>query len=71
MRVRPRLRLELPFFGEFPTSIFAVSTAIDRGVPVMNTSNTEIARSFTGLATLLTKDDLEVKRSAWSLFKTV
>jgi pilus assembly protein CpaE len=60
-----------PVLWRIPNQYFAVSTAIDRGVPLMNTGNTEIARSFSGLATLLTKDDLEVKRSAWSLFKTV
>jgi len=31
----------------------------------------EISRSIAGLAEHLTKDDLDVKRSAWSLFKTV
>jgi pilus assembly protein CpaE len=54
-----------------PNQYFAVSTAIDRGVPLMQQGNTEIARSFTGLAEFLTKDDPEVKRNAWSLFKTV
>jgi len=54
-----------------PNQYFAVSTAIDRGVPLMQTSNSEISRSFSGLAQLLTKDDPEVKRTAWSLFKTV
>jgi hypothetical protein len=37
----------------------------------MQQGNSEIARSISGLAALLTKDDLEVKRTAWSLFKTV
>jgi pilus assembly protein CpaE len=54
-----------------PNQYFAVSTAIDRGVPLMQQGNTEIARSISGLAQYLTKDDLEVKRAAWSLFKTV
>jgi pilus assembly protein CpaE len=54
-----------------PNQYFAVSTAIDRGVPLMQQGNTEIARSISGLAEYLTKDDLEVKRTAWSLFKTV
>jgi pilus assembly protein CpaE len=54
-----------------PNQYFAVSTAIDRGVPLMQQGNTEIARSISGLAEYLTKDDLEVKRAAWSLFKTV
>ena len=60
-----------PVLWRIPNQYFAVSTAIDRGVPIMQTGNTEIARSITGLAQYLTKDDLEVKRSAWSLFKTV
>jgi pilus assembly protein CpaE len=54
-----------------PNQYFAVSAAIDRGIPLMQQSHTEIARSFTGLAALLTEDDDEVKRTAWSLFKTV
>lgn len=54
-----------------PNQYFAVSTAIDRGIPLMQQGHTEIARSFAGLATALTQDDDDVKRSAWSLFKTV
>ena len=54
-----------------PNQYFAVSSAIDRGIPLMQQNHTEIARSFSGLATALTKDDDDVKRSAWSLFKTV
>ncbi|GAC1433018.1 MAG: AAA family ATPase [Terriglobales bacterium] len=54
-----------------PNHYFAVSAAIDRGVPVMQQKNTEIARSFTGLAARLTENDAEVKRSSWSLFKSV
>ena len=53
-----------------PNQYFAVSSAIDRGVPLMQ-QNTEIARSFNGLAATLTRNDDAVKRSAWSLFKTV
>ncbi len=56
---------------KIPNQYFAVSTAIDRGVPVLAQNHTEIARSFTGLAARLTENDLEVKRKAWSLFKTV
>lgn len=54
-----------------PNQYFAVSTAIDRGVPLMQQGHTEIARSFAGLAAALTQDDDEVKRNTWSLFKTV
>jgi pilus assembly protein CpaE len=56
---------------KIPNQYFAVSTAINRGVPVMAQNHTEIARAFTGLAARLTENDLEVKRKAWSLFKTV
>jgi pilus assembly protein CpaE len=56
---------------KIPNQYFAVSTAIDRGIPVMAQNHTEIARAFTGLAARLTENDLEVKRKAWSLFKTV
>ena len=54
-----------------PNQYFAVSSAIDRGVPLMGQNHTEIARAFSGLAALLTQNDDDVKRSAWSLFKTV
>ncbi len=54
-----------------PNQYFAISSAIDRGSPVMEQSHTEIARCFSGLATELTRDDVDVKRAAWSLFKTV
>jgi len=56
---------------KIPNQYFAVSTAIDRGVPVMSQNHTEIARSFTGLAAHLTENDEDVKRKTWSLFKTV
>ncbi len=54
-----------------PNQYFAVSTAIDRGTPLMEQSHTEIARCFAGLAQELTRNDVDVKRAAWSLFKTV
>lgn len=54
-----------------PNQYFAISTAIDRGTPVMEQSHTEIARCFSGLASELTRNDVDVKRTAWSLFKTV
>lgn len=56
---------------KIPNHYAAVSTAIDRGVPVMQQNHTEMARSFMGLAARLTENDAEVKRAAWSLFKTV
>jgi pilus assembly protein CpaE len=60
-----------PVLWRIPNQYFAVSAAIDRGVPLMEHGNTDIARSIAELAQTLTKDDLEVKRTAWSLFKTV
>jgi pilus assembly protein CpaE len=54
-----------------PNQYFAISTAIDRGLPVMAQGHSEIARCFTGLAQELTSNDIDVKRSAWSLFKSV
>ena len=56
---------------KIPNHYFAVSTAIDRGIPLMHQNHTEIARSFIGLAARLTENDVDVKRKAWSLFKTV
>ena len=60
-----------PVLSRIPNQYFAASAAVDRGVPLMEHGNTEIARSITELAQELTKDDLDVKRAAWSLFKTV
>ncbi len=54
-----------------PNQYFAISGAIDRGTPVMDQRSSEIARSFAGLAQELTRNDAEVKRAAWSLFKSV
>lgn len=54
-----------------PNQYFAVSTAIDRGTPVMDQRNSEIARCFSGLAQELTRNDVDVKRTAWSMFKSV
>jgi pilus assembly protein CpaE len=54
---------------KIPNQYFAVSTAIDRGVPLMQQNHSEMARSFIGLATSLTQNDAPVKRAAWSLFK--
>ena len=60
-----------PVLWRIPNQYFAVSSAIDRGVPLMQQGTTEISRFISGLAEFLTRDDLEVKRTAWSLFKTV
>jgi pilus assembly protein CpaE len=56
---------------KIPNQYFAVSTAIDRGIPLMQQNHTEIAKAFIGLAACLTENDVDVKRAAWSLFKTV
>jgi pilus assembly protein CpaE len=52
-----------------PNQYFAASAAIDRGVPLMQQANSQIARSFMALASRLTENDATVKRAAWSLFK--
>ncbi|MGZ4730928.1 MAG: AAA family ATPase [Terriglobales bacterium] len=54
-----------------PNQYFAVSGAIDRGTPVMDQRTSELARCFAGLAHELTRNDADVKRTAWSLFKSV
>ena len=54
-----------------PNQYFAISGAIDRGTPVMDQRTSEIARCFSGLAQELTRNDVDVKRAAWSLFKSV
>jgi pilus assembly protein CpaE len=54
---------------KIPNQYFAASTAIDRGVPLLQQSNTDIARSFVALASRLTESDDNVKRAAWSMFK--
>ena len=61
----------IKLLAKIPNQYFGVSTAIDRGVPVMRQNHTEIARSFIALAAKLTENVLDVKRKAWSLFKTV
>jgi len=54
-----------------PNQYFAVSGAIDRGTPVMDQRSSEIARCFAGLAQELTRNDADVKRSEWKLFRSV
>jgi len=54
---------------KIPNQYFAASTAIDRGIPLMQQTHTDMARSFAQLAARLTENDPEVKRKAWSLFK--
>ncbi|MBV8052716.1 MAG: AAA family ATPase [Acidobacteriaceae bacterium] len=57
--------------AKIPNQYFAVSTSIDRGVPLLQQTHTDVARAFTTLATKLTENEPDVKRKAWSLFKTV
>jgi pilus assembly protein CpaE len=57
--------------AKIPNQYFEVSTAIDRGVPLLQQTHKEIAHVFTSLATRLTENEPDVKRRAWSLFKTV
>jgi pilus assembly protein CpaE len=59
----------LKLLWKIPNQYFAASAAIDRGIPLVQHGNTEIARSFAGLASKLTESDATVKRAAWSLFK--
>jgi pilus assembly protein CpaE len=61
----------LKILWKIPNQYFVVSTAIDRGVPVVGQSHGELARAFSGLASRLTQDDPDVKRESWSLFKSV
>src|SRR5882672_5558861 len=56
---------------KIPNQYFAVSAAIDRGVPLMQQAYSEMGKNFAGLAAVLTENDIDVKRKAWSLFKTV
>jgi hypothetical protein len=37
----------------------------------MDQRSSEMARCFAGLAQELTRNDIDVKREAWSLFKSV
>ena len=59
----------LPVFWKIPNQYFAVSGAIDRGVPLMETDRSTMSRTFTDLAARLTESSTEVKRPTWSLFK--
>ena len=54
-----------------PNQYFAVSSAIDRGTPVMEQRSSEMARCFAGLAHELTREDAHAKREAWKLFKSI
>lgn len=53
---------------KLPNNYAAISSGIDRGVPVIQQNHSEIARSFSGLAQALSEKDS--RRKNWSLFKT-
>jgi pilus assembly protein CpaE len=59
----------LKLLCKIPNYYFAVSSAIDRGVPVVDQGASEITRAFDGLAKSLTEHDIDVKRRARTLFK--
>ena len=59
----------LPVFWKIPNQYFAVSGAIDRGVPLMESDRSTLTRTFTDLAARLTETDKVAKHPAWSLFK--
>jgi|SRR5579863_1969871 pilus assembly protein CpaE len=54
-----------------PNQFSTISTAIDRGVPVMQQGHGDVAQGFSSLAARLTENDIDVKRATWSLFKSV
>jgi pilus assembly protein CpaE len=54
---------------KIPNQYPIVSTAIDRGIPVMMQNHSEVARAFVGLAAALTEAE-DSKRRSWSLFRT-
>jgi pilus assembly protein CpaE len=56
-------------FWKIPNHYPVVSSAIDRGVPVMMSNHTDISRAFAGLAAALSQGE-DNKRRTWSLFKT-
>jgi pilus assembly protein CpaE len=56
-------------FWKIPNHYPVVSSAIDRGTPVVSSNHTEISRAFAGLAAALSQGE-DSKRRTWSLFKT-
>jgi len=54
-----------------PNQFSVISTAIERGVPIMQQGGGEIAQGFHAFAAHLTENDVDVKRATWSLFKSV
>jgi pilus assembly protein CpaE len=56
---------------KIPNQFHSISVSIDRGAPVVQQNNSDIARSFAGLAALLAEGDDAGRRRPWGLFKTV
>jgi pilus assembly protein CpaE len=52
-----------------PNQYEIVATSIDRGVPLSNQNHSEIARSFVGLASLLTSGESTPKTKSFSIFR--
>jgi pilus assembly protein CpaE len=52
-----------------PNQYEVVASSIDRGVPLSNQNHSEIARSFVGLATLLTNGESSPKGKSFSIFR--
>lgn len=57
-------------FWKIPNQFPAISSAIDRGIPVFQQNHSEIARSFVGLAAALSEAGGDPKPRSWSLFRT-
>jgi len=69
-RRRRETQLAPNYCGGFQ-QYFAVSGAIDRGSPVMDRAQFGDGSCFAGLSQELTRNDTDVKRGTWSLFKSV
>jgi hypothetical protein len=54
---------------QVPNQYEIVATSIDRGVPLSNQNHSEIARSFVGLASLLTHGETAQKGKPFSIFR--
>ncbi len=56
-------------FWKVPNHFPAISSSIDRGIPVIQQNHSDIAKSFAGMAAALTEAE-DSTRKTWSLFKT-
>jgi pilus assembly protein CpaE len=55
---------------KIPNQFPAISTSIERGIPVAHVNHTDIARSFGGLVELLTPREPVRAKTAWSLLRS-